>query len=123
MRRGVCVVRFGPVVAGASPNRASSPGLVLTIPPETIVEILKSAGTASPDPRLNQVLATFRRDWQALGRRRYPSLGDALDDALQVALLKVISPEKLAGLKDVGRVGAWARSIFIHAVMDVVRDL
>ena len=96
---------------------------VLTPAPEAIVAILRSARAATPDPRLDLVLRTLRRDWQALGRRRYPTMGDALEDALQTALLKVISPEKLDGVKDAGRVEAWARSIFIHAVMDVARDL
>lgn len=96
---------------------------MLTVPPEAIVAILRSARSEAPDPRLEAVLHAFRRDWAALGRRRYPTLGDALDDALQIALLKVISPEKLAGLKDESRVEPWARSIFIHAVVDVVRDL
>jgi RNA polymerase sigma factor (sigma-70 family) len=95
---------------------------VLTVPPEVILAILRSAGGERPDPRLDDVLSAFRREWQKLGRRRYPKLGDALDDALQIALVKVISPEKLDGLKDATRVGAWGRSIFIHAVMDVVRD-
>jgi RNA polymerase sigma factor (sigma-70 family) len=95
---------------------------VLTVPPEVIVAILRSARSAAPDPRLDGVLQAFRREWQLLGRRRYPKLGDALDDALQAALLKVISPAKLDGLNDASRVAAWARSIFIHAVMDVARE-
>jgi RNA polymerase sigma factor (sigma-70 family) len=95
---------------------------VLTLSPDVIVAILRSAGNATPDPRLDGVLQALRAEWQRLGRRRYPQLGDALEDALQTALLKVIAPEKLAGLKDATRVSAWARSIFIHAVMDVARD-
>jgi RNA polymerase sigma factor (sigma-70 family) len=87
-----------------------------------IVAILRSARSAAPDPRLDVVLQAFRQEWQRLGRRRYPKLGDALDDALQAALVKVIAPEKLDGLKDPSRVAPWARSIFIHAVMDVARD-
>ena len=96
---------------------------MLTPAPEVIVAILRSARAPAPDPRLELVLHAFRRDWQSLGRRRYPGLGEALEDALQTALLKVISPEKLDGLKDPTRVEAWARSIFIHAIMDVARDL
>ena len=96
---------------------------MLTPSPDAIVAILRSARTATPDPRLELVLHALRRDWQNLGRRRYPGLGEALEDALQIALLKVISPAKLDGLKDPGRVEAWARSIFIHAIMDVARDL
>jgi len=96
---------------------------VLTTSPEIVVTILRSARTPEPDPRLDLVLDAFRREWESLGRRRYPGLGDALDDALQVALLKIISPEKIGGLQDTSRVAAWGRSIFIHAVMDVARDL
>jgi len=96
---------------------------MLAVQPEAIVAILKSAQADAPDPRLETVLQAFRRDWMSLGRRRYPSLGDALEDALQIAMLKVISPAKLDGLQDVSRIEAWARSIFIHAVVDGVRDL
>jgi RNA polymerase sigma factor (sigma-70 family) len=96
---------------------------VLTTSPEIVVTILRSARTPEPDPRLDLVLDAFRREWESLGRRRYPGLGDALDDALQVALLKIISPERIGGLQDTSRVAAWGRSIFIHAVMDVARDL
>ena len=96
---------------------------VLTVTPEQTVAILRSARSGAPDPRLENVLASFRREWQSLGRRRYPGMGEALDDALQTALLKIISPEKLDSLKDPSRVAPWARSIFIHAVMDVARDL
>jgi RNA polymerase sigma factor (sigma-70 family) len=104
-------------------DRASSrQRIVLTVPPEVIVAILRSAGGAAPDPRLDDVLRAFRREWQVLGRRRYPKLGDALDDALQAALVKVIAPDKLDGLKDATRVAAWGRSIFIHAVMDAARE-
>jgi RNA polymerase sigma factor (sigma-70 family) len=99
------------------------PRLVPIASPDVLVAILRSARSASPDPRLDQVLAALRREWEGLGRRRYPGLGDGLDDALQMALLKVIAPEKLDGLKDPSRIGPWARSIFIHAVMDVARDL
>jgi len=96
---------------------------VLTVTPEQTLAILRSARSATPDPRLENVLASFRREWQSLGRRRYPGMGEALDDALQTALLKIISPEKLDSLKDPSRIAPWARSIFIHAIMDVARDL
>jgi RNA polymerase sigma factor (sigma-70 family) len=96
---------------------------VLTGPPEAIVAILRSAESERPDPRLSDVLQRFRREWGDLGRRRYPALGDALEDALQTALLKIISPARLDGLKDPARLEPWARSIFINAVMDVARDL
>jgi RNA polymerase sigma factor (sigma-70 family) len=96
---------------------------VLTAPPEAIVAILRSAQSERPDSRLDDVLRAFRREWELLGRRRYPNMGDALDDALQTALLKVISPLRLDSLHDPARVRPWARSIFINAVMDVARDL
>lgn len=115
--------RPAPALPGARPIGHPHGAAVLTPAPEVVVAILRSAHTADPDPRLDDVLGAFRREWEALGRRRYAGLGDALDDALQTALLKVIAPEKLAGLQDAARVGAWARSIFIHAVMDVARDL
>jgi len=97
--------------------------VVLNEQPEAVVAILRSALSDRPDPRLGDVLHGLRRDWERLGRRRYPGLGDGLEDALQVALMKVIAPEKLDGLKDPSRLAAWARSIFIHAVMDVARDV
>lgn len=95
---------------------------VLTASPQAIVAILRSARSREPDPRLDEVLRAFRQEWERLGRRRYARLGDALDDAVQTALLKVISPEKLDTLKDASRVGAWARSLFVHTVMDIARD-
>jgi RNA polymerase sigma factor (sigma-70 family) len=96
---------------------------VPTPAPEAIVDILRSARSPAPDPRLSDVLARFRREWETLGRRRYPTLGDALEDALQTGLVKLIDPVRLATLKDPARLGAWGRSIFINAVLDVVRDL
>jgi RNA polymerase sigma factor (sigma-70 family) len=96
---------------------------VLAGPPEAIVAILRSAESGRPHPRLSEVLTSLRREWADLGRRRYPGLGDALEDALQLALVKVVSAEKLDTLKDPARLGPWTRSIFIHAVMDVARDL
>jgi RNA polymerase sigma factor (sigma-70 family) len=95
---------------------------VPALAPETIVAILGSARASVQDPRLSDVLAGFRREWEALGRRRYPALGNALEDALQTGLMKLIDPARLATLKDPARLAAWGRSIFIHAVMDVARD-
>ncbi len=101
---------------------ASSSALVLKGPPQAIVAILRSAQSAAPDPRLGDVLEAFRRQWLAIARKRYPGLGDDLEDAVQTALLKLISGEKLGGLKDVTRLEAWARSIFIHTVLDFARE-
>ena len=110
-------------VASPARRRASLHDVpVLTLPPDVIVAILRSARTAAPDPRLESVLQAFRHDWERLARRRYASLGDGVDDAVQSALVKLISPAKLAAVKDVARVASWARSIFVHAVMDVARD-
>jgi RNA polymerase sigma factor (sigma-70 family) len=96
---------------------------VLKGPPEAILAVLRSAATRRPDPRLGDVLAAFRRDWETLARRRYPALGADLEDALQAALVKLVAPERLATLEDPARLEAWARSIFVHAVLDLVRDL
>lgn len=91
-------------------------------PPEAILAILRSAQSGAPDGRLSEVLDAFRRQWMALGHRRYPSLGDDLEDAVQDALVKLVSSEKLARLNDATRLEAWARSIFVHTVIDLARD-
>jgi len=91
--------------------------------PETIVTVLRSAQSAVPDPRLEATLEGFRREWLGIGRRRYPALGADIEDAVQGALLKLVSPDKLAHLKDPARVAPWARSIFVNEVIDLVRDL
>jgi RNA polymerase sigma factor (sigma-70 family) len=101
---------------------ASSGAQVVTGPPEAIFAILRSAESGTPDPRLGEVLEAFRRQWLTIARKRYRGLQDDLEDAVQSALLKLISGEKLARLKDVGRLEAWARSIFVHTVLDVARE-
>ena len=95
---------------------------MLTGPPEAIFAILRSAQSAAPDPRLPDVLEAFRRQWLSIARRRYPSLRDDAEDAVQVALLKIVSAEKLDRLKEPARVEGWARSIFVNAVLDVARE-
>jgi RNA polymerase sigma factor (sigma-70 family) len=95
---------------------------VLTGPPEAILAVLRSAQSAVPDPRLAEVLEAFRRHWITIARKRYPGLRDDVDDAVQTALMKVVSGERLARLKDPGRLEAWARSIFVNSVMDVARE-
>jgi RNA polymerase sigma factor (sigma-70 family) len=90
--------------------------------PEAIFAILRSASSAAPDPRLDEVLAEFRRRWLAIGRRRYSSLGDDLEDAVQDGLVKLIAPERLDGIADVSRLEAWARSVFINTVLSFARD-
>jgi RNA polymerase sigma factor (sigma-70 family) len=95
---------------------------VLTGPPESILGILRSAQSGTPDPRLGSVLEGFRKHWLALGRRRYPQLQDDLEDAVQTALMKLVSAEKLDTLRDAERLEAWARSLFVHTVLDLARD-
>src|SRR5262249_24460298 len=60
--------------------------------------------------------------WLALGRRRYPQLVDDLEDAVQTALMKLVSSEKLDTLRDADRLEAWARALFVHTVLDLARD-
>ena len=96
--------------------------LVLKGPPEAILAILRSAQSPAPDPRLDEVLAAFREHWLALARRRYPALRDDVEDAVQAALLKLVSGEKLDGLKEAARLEAWARSVFVNTVLDVARE-
>jgi RNA polymerase sigma factor (sigma-70 family) len=95
---------------------------VLKGPPETILAILRSAQSGTPDPRLGEVLQAFRQHWLALARKRYPAMEDDLEDAVQSALLKLVSGEKLDHLKDVSRLEAWARSVFVNTVLDVARE-
>jgi RNA polymerase sigma factor (sigma-70 family) len=95
---------------------------VLTGPPEAILGILRSAQSGAPDPRLDTVLEAFRRHWLALGRRRYPQLQDDLEDAVQAALLKLVSAERLDTLREADRLQAWARALFVHTVLDLMRD-
>ena len=90
--------------------------------PETIVEILKSASSPAPDARLTEVLEAFRGQWLAIARRKYPSLGPDTEDTIQNSLVKLLSADRLASLRDAARVEAWARSLFVHAVLDLLRD-
>lgn len=90
--------------------------------PAEILAVLRSAQARSPDPRLGEILDGFRRHWLAIGRRRYPDLESDVEDAIQGALLKLVSPEKLDTLQDVGRLEAWARSLFVNTMIDVARD-
>jgi len=95
---------------------------VLDARPEAILAILRSARSAAPDPLLGEVLEAFRRQWLAFARKRYPDLRDDLEDAVQSALVKLVSTEKLNGLKDVARLESWARSLFVHTVLDLARE-
>jgi RNA polymerase sigma factor (sigma-70 family) len=95
---------------------------VVNGPPEAIFAILRSAESPAPDPRLGEVLEAFRRQWLTIARKRYRGLEEDLEDAVQSALVKLVSGEKLARLKDVARLEAWARSIFVHTVLDFARE-
>ena len=95
---------------------------MLTGPPESILGILRSAQSEAPDPRLGSVLEDFRKHWLALGRRRYPQMLDDLEDAVQTALMKLVSSEKLDTLRDASRLEPWARALFVHTVLDLARD-
>jgi len=87
-----------------------------------VVSILRSAYSAPPDPRLESVLGAFRSHWLNVGRRRYPQLADDLEDVIQNALIKLVSRDKLATLREPARLEAWARSLFVRTVLDLLRD-
>jgi len=89
---------------------------------ETVVDILKSASSPAPDSRLTEVLEAFRRQWLAIARKKYASLGPDIEDTVQIALLKLVSADRLASLRDAARVEAWARSLFVNAVLDGIRE-
>jgi len=86
------------------------------------VRILRSAYSAPPDPRLESVLGAFRSHWLKVGRRRYPQLADDLEDVIQNALIKLVSRDKLATLREPARLEAWARSLFVRTALDLLRD-
>jgi RNA polymerase sigma factor (sigma-70 family) len=95
---------------------------VLKGPPEAILAILRSAQSRTPDPGLDEVLEAFRRQWRTIARRRYPNLEkEDVEDAIQSALLKLVTGDALETLKDATRLEAWARSIFVHSVLDLAR--
>lgn len=95
---------------------------MLTGPPEAILCIVRSAHSPTPDPRLGPVLEGFRKQWLAIGRRRYPQLRDDLEDAVQNALMKLVASDKLDTLREAERLEAWAGRLFVHTVLDVARD-
>src|SRR6185503_4793270 len=86
-----------------------------------VVVVLRSARGSSPDPRLDDVLKAFRRQWSAIARKRFPRLGDDLDDALQEAMMKLTDPHRLDTLRDPTRIEAWGRSLFVYTVFDFMR--
>jgi RNA polymerase sigma factor (sigma-70 family) len=88
--------------------------------PGEVVAILRSARGGSPDHRLDDVLGTFQRQWR-VARKRYPGLDADIDDAIQDAMTKLTDPRRLDSLRDPTRVEAWARSLFVHTVLDLLR--
>jgi RNA polymerase sigma factor (sigma-70 family) len=89
--------------------------------PEEVIAILGSVHSPPPDPRLDEVLEDFRRQWLAIGRQRYAGLDVDIEDAIQAALLTLLSPGRLDGLREPAKLEAWARSVFIRAVLRVAR--
>lgn len=94
----------------------------LTGPPEAVLEVLRSAHSGTQSSHLDSVLEDFRQHWLAIGRRCYPQLANDLEDAVQIALIKLLSRDKLATLHDARRIEPWARSIFVHTVLDLLRS-
>jgi len=82
---------------------------------------LRCAHSGTQSPRLESVLEGFRKHWLAIGRQRYPQLASDLEDAVQIALVKLISSDKLATLHEAERIQPWARSIFVHTALDLLR--
>lgn len=104
-----------------APGRAKLGGEEPGWPPAVILEIVRSASSPTPDPRLGPVLAGFRERWLALGHQRYRHVQDDLEDAAQTALMKLVATDKLDTLREVERFEAWARSIFVRTVLDLTR--
>jgi len=48
----------------------------------TILGVVRSARSGTPDPRLGRVLEDFRQNWLVVGRRRYRQLRDGLLEVL-----------------------------------------
>jgi RNA polymerase sigma factor (sigma-70 family) len=92
------------------------------IPCETLLAVLRSASTPVPDPRLDGALRSMRREWIRIARARLARLGDDTEDAVQVALMKVLSADKLSTLADASALERWARSIFVNTALDYLRD-
>jgi len=107
---------------GGAPGQGSSGDALPPRSPETVLRILRSACTASPDPRLDGVLQQFRERWLLLGRRRYAWLEGGIEDAAQIALMRLVASDKLDSLRHPTALEAWARSLFVNAVLDLARD-
>jgi RNA polymerase sigma factor (sigma-70 family) len=103
--------------------QARSVSALLALSPTEVVAILQSAHTSSPDPQLADVLDAFRRQWDHIARWRYRQLGDSIEDAIQVALTKLVSPDKLRWLVDPSGVERWGWTLFANTAVDFLRDL
>jgi RNA polymerase sigma factor (sigma-70 family) len=94
----------------------------MPVQPETMLVVLRSARAATVETQLALVLEQLRTGWMAFAHRRYPQFQDYLDDAAQIALSKIVLSDKLEALRRVERINAWARSLFVRALFDVVRE-
>jgi RNA polymerase sigma factor (sigma-70 family) len=95
---------------------------VLKWTPVEIFAILSSANSSERDPRLERVLGEFMGQWRRIAQKRgYPMPPHDVDDAVQDAVLKIVSPEALGKLIDVNKVESWARSVFVNALLDILR--
>ena len=108
--------------ASSSQEEERTTRRVWGLPAGDVVAILHSGSTKDRDPRAESIFESIRSEWVRIGRARYPELADELHDAVQAALVKLISPGKLATLADPERVDVWARSIFVNTVLDFVRQ-
>src|SRR5262245_15085718 len=91
-------------------------------PPREILAILISSQGTLPDPRLDEVLDWLQRCWRAIGRAKYPALGEELDDAVQKGLEKLFRPGVLTSFSDPDHVDVWVNGIFINAAIDLLRQ-
>ena len=87
-----------------------------------LVTMLRGAARGDSDPRLAGALEAIRREWLGIARARFPRLGEDAQDAAQIALVKLLSPDKIDSLSDPSLVDRWARSLFVNTVLDVLRD-
>lgn len=93
-----------------------------TLAPEELVGILRTARTPRPDPRLDDVLAAFRRHWLSLARMLHPELESDFDDAVQRGLMALTDPREVDRLRDQRQVLPWARGIFRHKLATLARE-
>jgi len=89
--------------------------------PEEAFAVLRSANSATPDPRLDGLLDAFKRQWLEIARKRYARLHEHFDDLTQDAVITLLSPERLDQVRDVAKLERWARQIFVRTVLDLIR--